>query len=435
VCSPGAGEPRNRKLMSDQAQAIGEIRRRLFAGDLDQAIVLANATLRKAFADQDPVTAGTVLDLIGDIAARKGSLIDARRAYVAAYDMYRNLGSELGMANVDLSLGNLCRRERESGTARTHFEKALAGYARAGGEVGQGQAHLNLGILARTENRVPDAAQHFKMALQLFEEANSQHDLAHVRFQAAVLAVACGADDTGDGLDAAMRAYIAVGDHLGAGNAHLAMAQNAMGRRDLQVAERHLNDAQRLFERTQARLGETEVRETRGELLRLAEAALRAASGASSTTELAELGALVARTRDVLAEESGAAARRRLLEASFQGIMQAYAQVGPRARSEILVVCVADTANDHRARAAVSALYGSATGVHVFVRTPQEIVEACGGLPAENLQELDRARSGVLNIAILAHGGALCISTFFNPLTNDVVMVPMGSRPPPRPQA
>jgi tetratricopeptide (TPR) repeat protein len=294
---------------------------------------------------------------------------------------------------------------------------------------------LNLGILARTEDRVTDAAQHFKAALHLFEETNSQHELAHARFQAAVLAVACGADDAIAGLKAAMHAYIAVGDHLGAGNALLAMAQSAMRRLDLETAERHLNDAQRSFERTQTALGQTEARETRGDLLRLAEAALRAPTGAPSTTGPAELEALVARTRGVLEEEPGVAARRRLLEASFKGIMQAYAQVGPRAQTEILVVCVADTANDHRARAAVSALYGSTTGVHVFVRTPPEIVEACGGLPAENLQELDRARPGVLNIAVLAHGGALCISTFFNPLTNDVITVPMGSHPPPRPQA
>ena len=88
----------------------------------------------------------------------------------------------VGMANVNLSLGNLCQREGTPIAARTHFEKALEGYARAGRKVGQGQAQFCLGDTARSENRVGDAVRHFRAALQLFEETNSQHDLAHVRF-------------------------------------------------------------------------------------------------------------------------------------------------------------------------------------------------------------------------------------------------------------
>lgn len=100
-------------------------------GDCEHALRCASAAA-KMVGMSDPLRLATSFDLIGDVRQRRGEIDSARSSYADALALYRQLGSAVGIANVELSLGFLEERLGANEDARRHFENALQGYRAAG---------------------------------------------------------------------------------------------------------------------------------------------------------------------------------------------------------------------------------------------------------------------------------------------------------------
>jgi tetratricopeptide (TPR) repeat protein len=235
-------------------------------GDLVRALEHARRALQLALEDPNPIFAAGSLDVLGDVLQRRGECEEARRAYSAALDLYRQVGSQIGRANVELSLGHLGERLGDLAAARRHYQAARDGYAHADRPRGQGQAHLGLGVVAMREGNYEQAVQHYAVALELSQRLGDLRQVTEVRFRMGQLVTEADPGRAVEEMEVVLRAYSELKDPLGMANVHAGLARARAKLSDFAGAHRHLREAIALYEKAQAHRGRAESWEFCGDL-------------------------------------------------------------------------------------------------------------------------------------------------------------------------
>lgn len=243
-------------------QAIQAVER----GDVDAALEHAQEAVRQAGHAGLPLVLAGSLELVGDMLTRRGEVAQARGPYAEALTLYRSLKSDVGAANVELSLGELHHRSDDWATARQHFLAALDGYQRAGRKRGASQAQLGLGRVAFLQGDRKQALRCFGAALEGLQGVDDARGVAQAQL---AMAQALTEDEPSRGaelLRAALGSFLALEDPLGIANAHRALgrAQELLG--DSPGAEDHFEEARVRYRAVRAHLGEAEALASLGEL-------------------------------------------------------------------------------------------------------------------------------------------------------------------------
>jgi tetratricopeptide (TPR) repeat protein len=236
----------------------------------------AHEALLRAAEKGDTRWVAAWLDFLGDVAQRTGDVEGARRDHLAAMSVYRQLGSDAGQGDVELSMGFLAERIGQLPAAREHFENARDAFQRAGREGGVARALTGLAGIAALAGERERAKALYSDALDLCQRAGTPQDLANVRYgmlerlaaeeprQAIARLEQLGAD------------YARLGDPLGVANCRFVVA-SALGRLgDVADAERHASIATRLYGELETYYGKARSLELQGEL------ALRAGDSTSA---------------------------------------------------------------------------------------------------------------------------------------------------------
>ena len=252
--------------MESTPELTTAVRAALFRGDLNVARELCEAALQRAAEENDPVAVGAILDLVGDILQRAGSVDEARRSYASALAVFSRLGNTRGLGAVQASLGTLAERMGDMSTAAEHFEKALQEYESVAAHRGMARALLGLAGIAAERGAREDARRRYEEARRLYEGANEGHGLANARRGLASLLLVEDPRAAAAEVEAIIPLYEEHEDRLGEANCLLllARAKTAMGASV--DAERHARAAGKIFEGIHSSYGISQSCELRGEL-------------------------------------------------------------------------------------------------------------------------------------------------------------------------
>jgi CHAT domain-containing protein len=271
-------------------------------GRLDSAAVSLNTARRLASAARDARVEANITSHLGDLNADRGNLAAAREHYLQARALRERIG-DAGGAAADLNnLGLVAQDAGDIERARQHFEAALAINRREGRDQNAATNLVNLAGVASLDGDFARAGAHYRDALAIWrthaawaEAAVALYGLGqleirrgdYVAAQAALLDATRIFDRTGppdEGLSARRAladAFAAAGDlqqaieqlrqaealadsvgvpaHARAGLA-LARADLAVRLNALAQAERHYDDAARLYREARDADGEAEAR-------------------------------------------------------------------------------------------------------------------------------------------------------------------------------
>ncbi|HLJ68138.1 MAG TPA: tetratricopeptide repeat protein [Chloroflexota bacterium] len=147
-------------------------------GYLDEGRVWLEAAL--AAGDADAATRAKATQFAGTLAYEQGNLDDAERFYLAARQLYLDLGDVRGLAAVATGLGNVAWERADFETARTLFESSLNLHQQVGDDIGAAAALNNLGNVACDEENLTDAERFYQRALELYRDRRNRRGAAVV---------------------------------------------------------------------------------------------------------------------------------------------------------------------------------------------------------------------------------------------------------------
>ena len=129
-----------------------------FAGDLEQAEMLARGAQRESTAEGDPVVAAASSFLLGFVAEVQQDRSAAIAAFEQAHDAYRALGAIEGQAAVNAHLGRILIRGGSVREGRALIQEAVPILDGVSGTWGAATALAELGLLAAAEGDLATAS-------------------------------------------------------------------------------------------------------------------------------------------------------------------------------------------------------------------------------------------------------------------------------------
>lgn len=119
-----------------------------FAGDTEQAELLAHEARVIGEAAGSMMAQAAALFLLGFVAEARGDLAAAIQAYQAAHDCYQAVGLPENQASVTAHLGRVVARAGDPARGRALLRDSLTTLEGASGDWGSATAHADLGLLA-----------------------------------------------------------------------------------------------------------------------------------------------------------------------------------------------------------------------------------------------------------------------------------------------
>jgi tetratricopeptide (TPR) repeat protein len=240
---------------------------RTLAGEIPQALALAQDALKRARAEGRLQEEAIALGSLGGLAMRKHELDQALAWYQEALPKYQAAGAEWGEASTLQDLGALAMRKGELAQARKWYEAAREKYQALGEPLGEAHILRALGGLALHEAEVEKSRRYYAKALELYRdlgdqlgEANTLADLGEVALLNSEL------DPARESYTEALSKYQAVGNRQGEANALMSLGNLAQRNEELEPARQRYNEALEKYRAIGDRQGEANTLLGLGEL-------------------------------------------------------------------------------------------------------------------------------------------------------------------------
>jgi tetratricopeptide (TPR) repeat protein len=238
----------------------------LIEGDLERARQIIEETLTMAAAERNTFAIAASLDLLGDVLQRGGDVKAARRSYTGALSVYRQLGSAVGIGDVELSMGFLAERIGDLSAASAHFEQAHQAYHQAGADRRKARALFGRGLVSSSRKDRDEAQRRYQEALAISEKVGDRHGETNIRLKLAELLLSGDVQRSIGELQAVILAYRELGDQLGVANAQCLLSQADLALGSLDSAEKQLAVASDIYAQVRAPYGLSRCYELRGDL-------------------------------------------------------------------------------------------------------------------------------------------------------------------------
>ncbi|HWI40043.1 MAG TPA: tetratricopeptide repeat protein, partial [Verrucomicrobiae bacterium] len=292
---------------------------RVLAGERERGLELYREAEPLFVRLEDHLGSGNLLRSLGDLRRDLGDAAGARAAYRSALEEYGIAGSPLGSGNALRGLGSLEQSAGNHGKALELYLEAAARFAEAGSLRGEHGARLAAGEAQLAAGDSSGALSSFRTALALAERRGDAGERGEaLRHIGRALSASGDAAGAAEALRGAVEASSSAADHMGVGEASVALAE-LPGQRDRAAWLRRGIEA---FAAAGAAVPEGNLRLRLGELLAstdrtqaLAELELAAAAYRRGGEKRGEALAL-RRSADLLAQRDAAGALSRHLSAA-----------------------------------------------------------------------------------------------------------------------
>ena len=159
------------------------------AGELDAVMIRSEAGERLARADGYPELAARCLEVRGRALTDRGSLEEARAAYIRAAQAYEKMNDRLGAASCGLGLGWVALTRGEFDEARRLIREALSECERLGGRVLAAVSFNMLGEVERMGGDLKAAERSYQEAIRRHRACGSIGKSAVVQLNLAIILI------------------------------------------------------------------------------------------------------------------------------------------------------------------------------------------------------------------------------------------------------
>ncbi|MFH1680479.1 MAG: sigma 54-interacting transcriptional regulator [Candidatus Eisenbacteria bacterium] len=222
-------------------------RAHLAMGELENALRLSQKAERLASSADEPLLAGRIYALGGQINRRIGNQRDALAYSLRALDVLRHTNENREIASVQLTCGSIFLRQGNLSEAVRYFQDSLATYRRIDDEEGIAKAYNNLGVAYKDLCQWENAAQALKNAIEIDRRFGNYAGVALRMLNLGLIQFRRG-DWQGSRrrTERSLQMSRAVKDNMGVTLCSLALARIARHQRRWSEARRHALEALRL---------------------------------------------------------------------------------------------------------------------------------------------------------------------------------------------
>jgi tetratricopeptide (TPR) repeat protein len=204
---------------------------------------------------------------IGDVQQFRKDMQAALASYEQALDLFRQVGDRLGEANVRKAIGDVQQFRKDMQAALASYEQALDLFRQVGDRLGEANVLQAIGDVQQFRDEREAALASYEQALDLFRQVGDRLGEANVR--KAIGDVQQFRKDMQSALasyEQALDLFRQVGDRLGEANVRKAIGDVQQFRKDMQTALASYEQALDLFRQVGDRLGEANVRKAIGDV-------------------------------------------------------------------------------------------------------------------------------------------------------------------------